>query len=152
VGLCRGAGGERIRDRGDLLRRRYTKLFDDFAKTVGDFAALNDTPLAGAIADGFKRGELVRDPRPGFSAEYIPASPANTHRPSRQARGSSLIRVTVVTSDQVRGQAWRSPGTASTVFLTIEQRPSRRNELKQDIVVADIRGQHHQAVLPRLRK
>ena len=33
-----------------------------------------------------------------FTAEYIPPSPTNTQWPSRQARRSSLMRATVVTS------------------------------------------------------
>jgi hypothetical protein len=45
VCLCRGGARGRIRDREKLLRRSYTRLFQDFAKAIGDFGALNNSPL-----------------------------------------------------------------------------------------------------------
>jgi hypothetical protein len=42
--------------------------------------------------------------------------------------------------------------SASTSFLAIEQRPPYRDELEQDIVVADICSQHHQPELLRLQE
>ena len=43
-------------------------------------------------------------------------------------------------------------GSAAASFLAVEQRPPRRDELEQHIVVAHIRGQHHQAEFLRLQE
>jgi hypothetical protein len=50
------------------------------------------------------------------------------------------------------GQTEDQRGSAAASFLAIEQRPPHRDELKQDVVVADIGGQHRQAELLRLQE
>src|SRR4051812_30101956 len=50
-----------------------------------------------------------------LSAEYIPASPTNTQRPSRQARRSSLMQATVVTSAVSPGSTQERTGMPSRV-------------------------------------
>jgi hypothetical protein len=50
-----------------------------------------------------------------FSAEYIPASPTNMQRPSRQVRRSSLIRATVATSAVSPGKTHDLTGMPSRV-------------------------------------
>jgi hypothetical protein len=63
---------------------------------------------------------------------------------------SYTTRLTPLTLLMMRAAV--APRKACPSFLAVEQRPPCRNPLKQDIEVADIRGQHHEAELLRLQE